>query len=351
MAMSLLYKRMQTRKLLTMTQRPSPKRNSASAGFARSLHEKPVLSNQTANPCIEETSLFFFRSCQWIKGTVRKLKEKREASMTVEASVVLPLFLFFFLNLCSAIEMIRLHGNLELALREAGSNLAIYGHVLTDGQKEEVLAGGNKEGADIWEKLAGAALSCGYIRGRMIDYVGTDYLNSAPITNGAAGLQFLESTILEQDYLEVIVTYGVSPWSSLVPFRSFRMANRYYGHIWNGYRLPGEDGLTETELETVYVTKYGTVYHEKRECTYINLSIQEVSMETAVILQNKWGKSYSLCGRCAGEAKGKTAFITESGDCYHYSRSCSGLKRIITSITRREAEEKGYRACGRCAAG
>ena len=35
------------------------------------------------------------------------------AGMTIEASIVLPLFLFFFLNLGCAIEMIRLHGNLQ----------------------------------------------------------------------------------------------------------------------------------------------------------------------------------------------------------------------------------------------
>lgn len=44
------------------------------------------------------------------------LPREVKAGMTVEAAAVLPLFLFFFMSIGSYIEMIRLHGNLQLAL-------------------------------------------------------------------------------------------------------------------------------------------------------------------------------------------------------------------------------------------
>ena len=74
---------------------------------------------------MERTSLFAFFS------------EKVQAGMTVEASIVLPLFLFFFLNLGCAIEMIRLHGNLQLALWQIGSKMAVYGYALDSGEQPE----------------------------------------------------------------------------------------------------------------------------------------------------------------------------------------------------------------------
>ena len=52
--------------------------------------------------------------------------------MTIEAAVVLPCFLFFFINLSSSLEMIRLHGNLEYALHNAGNEVCLYGSLLTD---------------------------------------------------------------------------------------------------------------------------------------------------------------------------------------------------------------------------
>ena len=82
--------------------------------------------------------------------------------MTVEASIVLPLFLFFFLNLGCAIEMIRLHGNLQLALWQIGSKMAVYGYALDSGEQPE-----NSDGW--WRDLAGIAVSATYVKGQIIN--------------------------------------------------------------------------------------------------------------------------------------------------------------------------------------
>ena len=47
------------------------------------------------------------------------------AGMTVEAALVLPLCLFFLLNLGYLLEMIRLHNNLQLALLETGNKISL----------------------------------------------------------------------------------------------------------------------------------------------------------------------------------------------------------------------------------
>ena len=149
-----------------------------------------------------------------------------------------------------------------------------------------------------------------------------------------------------EDELDVIVTYSVSPWSGLAAFSSFRMANRHFAHIWNGYDIPDDPEKSEQELDIVYITENGTVYHENRNCTYLVLSIREVSRSVAETAVNQWGKKYSPCEKCKPDSISLTLYITEEGERYHSDRNCSGLKRTVFSVPRSRAV--GYRACSRC---
>lgn len=149
-----------------------------------------------------------------------------------------------------------------------------------------------------------------------------------------------------EDEIDVVVTYSVSSWSGLAGFSSFRMANRYYGHIWNGYRIPDDPDRSEQELDIVYVTENGQVYHEDRNCTHLKLSVREVSRIEAENSVNQWGKGYSPCEKCKPGSVSLTLYITEEGDRYHADRGCSGLKRTVFSVTRDSVA--GYRACSRC---
>lgn len=257
------------------------------------------------------------------------LKSRVEAAMTVEAAVVLPIFLFFLLNLSCAVELIRLHGNLQLALWETGSRLAVYGYALED-----------SEVASLFTWL--------YIRGQVTEYAGEEYLDSSPLKNGSDSLVMWESDIFSsEDELNITVTYAVSPWSSLAGFSSFRMANRYYAHIWNGYGIPENPEESQQELDIVYITENGEVYHEDRNCTHLKLSVREVSRAEAEKAANQWGKSYSPCEKCKPKQTDLTLYITDEGDRYHSERNCSGLKRTVFSVLRSQAA--GYRPCSRCA--
>lgn len=282
--------------------------------------------------------------CRFIEGTslFAPLSRGLGAGMTVEASIVLPLFLFFFLNLGCAVEMIRLHGNLQLALWQIGSKMAVYGYVLDSGEMPE-----NGEGW--WGDLAGAVVSSTYVKGQVVNSVGADYLNESPLTDGAASLQLWESDIFgSDDEIDIVVTYSVSPWIRLVGFRPFRMANRYYAHIWNGYRLSGSEEEEETE-QTVYVTENGTVYHMTMECTHLSLSVRQVPAFRIDDMRNQQGGRYYSCSKCAGGMLAPNVFyITEEGDRYHYSAECSGLKRTTSSMTLEQALAAGYRPCSRC---
>lgn len=315
-----------------MKMEPSPTHRNFFADSARN----PTTSLGGGKHCpsvmncpIKGTSLFAF------------LSKAVTAGMTVEASIVLPLFLFFFLNLGCAIEMIRLHGNLQLALWQIGSRMSVYGYALDSGEMPE-------NGDGWWRDLAGAVVSATYVKGQVIDSAGADYLDSSPLTNGADGLQLWESEIFgPDDEIDIVVTYSVSPWNRLIGFLPFRMANRYYAHIWNGYRLSG-DGAAQDTTRIVYVTETGTVYHVSMECTHLQLSVQQIPAAGIEEARNQGGGRYYPCERCTGGGTPAVFYITNEGNRYHYDRGCSGLKRTVSTMTIEQAQEAGYRPCSRC---
>lgn len=298
---------------------PSPTHQIFSVDSARSPQSDDGCCRHRFFPIcrhIERASLFTF-FCR-----------KVNAGMTVEASVLLPLFLFFVLNLSCAIELIRLHGNLQLALWETGSRLAIYGHALEDSS-------------------IASLFSYFYVREQVIAYAGEDYLDSSPITKGAQGLVPWESNIFSSgDEIDLIVTYQVSPWSSFAGFGSFRMANRFYAHIWNGFDITNSERELREREDIVYMTENGEVYHEDRYCTHLELSVQETTRAAAESQTNQWGQRYSPCEKCQPEAGDLILYITDEGNRYHSDRGCSGLKRTVFSVSRSQVSD--YRACSRC---
>ena len=288
---------------------------------------------------LPQTTKTVYKSTYSVKGVSLFFSRRNiKGSMTVEAAIVLPLFLFFFLNIGCAMELIRLHGNLELALCDVGNRMAVYGCAVRDEDTDS---------SDVLQKLTDIGVSYTYVRGEMKDYVGENYLAHAPITDGADGLAFWESDVFtQQDEIELVVTYKVQPFVPIVGFRSFRMANRYYGHLWNGYRLHGETQQTESE-DTVYVTETGKVYHEQLNCSHLALAIREVGYGEAYRLRNENGEKYEPCHKCGrGIAQG-TVYITMDGTGIHSNRNCPGLKRTIKTILRKDAGN--YRPCRRCA--
>lgn len=246
-------------------------------------------------------------------------------SMTVEAALVLPLFCFFVISMGNAIEIIRLHGNLEVALWNAGRQISVYG-ALPEGQQGS---------AD--HRLEAVAVSYTYVKEQIEEQLGEEYLEMSPLDGGSDGLQFLESDI-EGDIYTINMTYRIAGISQLSGFKKFRMANRYYGHMWNGYEIPEAE-----DEEYIYVTENGRVYHTNRECTHIRLSVRVVEATEAL-------REYRPCEKCTDKIPHPTGgllfFVSENGECYHSRRDCPGLKRTVQKIPKEEAFK--YEVCSRC---
>lgn len=258
--------------------------------------------------------------------------EKRHCirgSMTVEAAVILPLVLLFFLHLGSCMEMLRLHGRLAFALWQTGRELTVYGAAME----------GTGEGSGIPD----LAVSYLYVDSRVKQILGRDYLDSSPLTYGSQGLNYLASEYLEdEDAVNIIITYQVNPKITMFHFPYFRMVSRYYGRAWTGYAVGEETGRTVY----VYVTDEGEVWHCRADCSYLKLSIYEAAPETVWMLRNRDGERYRACSRCEDWPVCNLVYLTEEGNRYHTVRGCPALLRSIRAIEWRE--NIPYRPCSRC---
>lgn len=263
------------------------------------------------------------------------------ASMTIEAALVLPFYIFFFVNLLCAFSLLRLQCDMEAACHRAGTELALTAF---DIAQATGTGGGDAVGA-----TAAAALFPGKVR----EYLGEDYLAHSLVEGGSDGLHFLQTGIglaRSDDVIDAVVSYEVHPLFGLVAFRNFTMQTRFYGHAWTGYDLEDESRpVDEHGEELVYITEHGTVYHRSLACRYLKPTIQQADLSVMEGQRNRGGGRYTACEICGNRKRSGEVFFTDWGDRYHCSVNCPGLKRTIYTVPISQVGGRG--PCSVCGGG
>lgn len=263
-------------------------------------------------------------------------KLRKKGSMTLEAAFALPFFLFAVLNILFAVNIIGTQSRINAALHQVGNKLAFAGYAY-----ENTVEGVLPEG------LAGVAVTEGYARGKIVEYMGSSYLENSCVKGGVAGLSFLGSSVMgEEDIIDLKVSYRVRPFVNLMGFDGFSLSQRYYGRAWTGYDAVGSvrDGTAEDPM--VYITKTGAAYHLDRDCSYLNPKIETMPAQAVSDRRNASGGKYTPCGSCGAGAGVGQVYITSYGSSYHKRLDCPGLKRTIYTVPL--SEVGGRRRCSKC---
>lgn len=272
--------------------------------------------------------------------TIRTPKEvSLSASMTLEASIALPLFIFFFVNIIAAIDIIRVQSEMEATLHQVGSEISLLAYDLREG--ETVVS---PEGEDLRLVSTGAINAYAYYQ---IKKELGDKLDNSPVVDEISVTNMLSSKVMAgDDIIDIVIDYRVHPIISLIGFRSFLVESRYYGHAWTGYDLSHGRDCEENAEEMVYVTEYGSVYHRDIGCRYLNPSLQSVPFEQVGKLRNNDRSKYYPCQDCGQGVTGGNVFITDYGERYHTRVNCPGIKRKIYTIP--ISEVGGKAPCSGC---
>lgn len=253
---------------------------------------------------------------------------ENRGSMTVEASMVLPVFLFFMMTLLMGIEIVRLQSNLFAGL---GSSEAIHmeEQIHRVMQDQPLL---DHFSADTVEEYLN-----GQENGRLC------LLGNLSVGN--------LSDVQGNGRIEVIVQYQIKPFIYWLPIGNsdgggLRFRDQLFVHDFNGYRGPIE-GNSREEEEIVYITENGTRYHTDTGCVSLRISVQTVHSSQLSAMRNQNGGRYYPCERCRPSKRG-VFFITRDGDRYHRGADCSSLKRTVRAVTLEEAVRMGRTACSKC---
>ena len=231
-----------------------------------------------------------FRMCKTREGIACPLFWAG-GSMTVEAALILPAFLLFCLTLLSFIDVMKMSIEQQMRQQEVLRNSAVYSTLLGT-----------------------------VAQGREGDCIKLDYVYPMSLTVGGYG------------YKKVLVR------------------QRSMVHLFNGYDDSCGDVVGNVQ-EYVYVTERGSVYHKRRSCSALHISVRQVAGKTVQNERNTEGKIYRKCTICskgyrASEIKKLNVYVTDYGVNYHMSITCRELKRTVQVIPIEKAV--GKRACKLC---
>ncbi|MDR3884807.1 MAG: pilus assembly protein [Dorea sp.] len=238
--------------------------------------------------------------------------------MTAEAAVAVPVFFLAVVTMLYLLEMMAVHTAVRSGLQYAGKKAA----------KESCVT---------------QMLMPSRIENDLVYAVGEERLGRSIVRGGSSGIDCSRSKMsartgigkLTAEYQVVIPVplFGIAP---------VKCSEKMKIKAWSGYE---REGWMDTGNDTVYVTETGFVYHKDYHCSHLDLSIRMTHLELVEGLRNENGGKYYPCEHCV-KGNGGNIYITNSGDRYHSSLSCSGLKRTIYAIPISEAAGKG--ACSRC---
>lgn len=245
-----------------------------------------------------------------------------QGSASLEAAIVIPIFLFAMLGIMSAAGAVHVRSVVYEALHETVLYIAEYSY-LSEQIEKGADAGG--EAAIIKDGLSVAAASM-----KLDSYIDDKELVSRYVDGGVAGLRITQAELKNDDCVYIKLTYDICIEVPLVGRVKIPCEERIRQRAYLGY---DKENDADSDGTYVYVAENGSVYHNSRSCFHIKLSIRQVAPSEAE--EEKKGLSQcSLCVRYKGRG---TMYVTKSGDKYHYSLECPGLKRTVYRVKKDEA--------------
>ena len=240
--------------------------------------------------------------------------KNNKGSITVEAAIIIPIFIFAMLFIYITIESIRTKTFVYEGFAETADVLA----------QETYIQNGN------------VVLANYYLQ----EKIDNNYLVEKRVENGIKGISFSGSNFLTSDgHLELNIKYQIKFELPFLGDFNVKIKEKIKQKAYIGKKnnkiLQGEDVVDMY----VFVAENKSVYHSSRTCSHLLLSISSSNIQQAK------ENGYKSCDICKNFNK-ESVFITQDGKKYHSEISCSGLKRTV--YRKKLSEVSGLGGCSRC---
>lgn len=241
----------------------------------------------------------------------------RSASLTTEAALVFPVFFFGITLIWQLFLLLLFQMSVCREITAAAENYAHLGYPERKAEEEQV------DISWLYQPLLWNALP-------ESDRAEALWVLCLPESDGAVQVRVSYRFVCEAVFFSKLA----------IPVQQ---CFRFYPYL--GETNPDLLATEETE-DIVYMTEYGTVYHESRACSYLNVAVRSVAASGIAEERNSFGRGYTLCERCDNRTATETVYLSAGGTKYHLVASCSALKRTVMEKSRDEVA--GVPACHKC---
>lgn len=244
-------------------------------------------------------------------------------SFTLEMVVIMPLFICFMVLFLFLFRVLQVQECMEEALLYTSRTLAVACYE-ESAEKQKTEA----------ELLAKAHLT-------LVSGLKESNCPMSFVEGGNLGISLLSSELTGDDIV-LRASYKMKLPVTVFGKCSYNFMQCVQSRKWIGDTTLGNGSGDE---KWVYITPNGRVYHLRRTCSYLDLSIQAVNRASVGAMRNASGGKYKRCESCGGAGSGMV-YVTDYGDRYHSSLSCSGLKRTVYMVKISEVGGRGV--CSKC---
>lgn len=262
------------------------------------------------------------------KSVLHSISGDNRGSMTVEATLVVPIFIFAFLAIFHMGRMFIAEEQIYVAMMETADYIAERAYPM------DKIGIANTDKTGIGNMVIGNRMA----KTKMKEYIGDTAYVEEYVEGGVDGISYIGSTyITDEDYIDIRLNYNMVIDAPLIKEFKVKLCSRVRQKAYTGYCYEDE------KVEYVYVAENGEVYHRSRDCSHISLKVSNISKASL-----KGSYSHLVpCRLCGDEGNyNGEVYACEYGDAYHYSRGCSGLKRSISRV--KLDDVRGMGECSRC---
>ena len=269
------------------------------------------------------------------------------ASITVEASLVMPLIIFAVVSLIQIMIFMNVQLIVQSALYHQTMKASGYSFAA-----ETVLECLPDEFSDDEHAVMMGIIKNGVtellIKHMVLNELGDEFFDKPWINGGKDGVQVIFSCDADSNSIDVMLHYELRLIYNMFGIRNVPIVARAYVNKWTGVtQIQSNDNDESADGEKVYMTKGGTVYHLYRDCTYLSVKLTGVAYTEVNNRRNASGGKYYPCSTCCkGQAVQNKVFISKYGECYHTDISCRTIYHNILEVSKTDAENR--RLCSKC---
>lgn len=254
---------------------------------------------------------------------IYRQKASKRGYITLEASIILPIFIIAILALGYYIKVFAIMEEVTYSIMDETSLLASEAYV--------------KSNAPLFEKN---------LKNRIVN----DSPDAENLKINKVRYLYYDGDL--DDLISVSVEYDIDAGFPLGIGHTIKLNPRVKCRGFTGVEKSA-DAMSFEEMESegvwdpVWIFPMSGEKYHKEDCTYVTANAREM------VLTGNVKKKYSPCSLCNAENLSMGEFVycfTENGAVYH-RESCRLITRYTIEINRSEAISKGYIPCSKCGGG